>query len=63
LEALEFVEVLSERGVAMVVAVTAAHDMRSVRLMMDGGSLGGVRLRQFVGVGAGVCVSPRDDRM
>jgi hypothetical protein len=63
LEALEFVQVLSQRGVSMVVAVTTAHNMGAVRLMMYGGGPGGVRLRQFVGVGAGVCVSPRDDRM
>lgn len=62
LEALEFVQVLSERGVSMVVAVATAHNMGSVRLMMYYGGPGGVRLRQLVEVG-GVCVSPRDDRM
>ena len=66
LKALELVQVLSKGRVSMVVAVGPAHDMGSMRLMMDGG-LGGVRLRQLVrvGVGAGVGISarPRDNRM
>jgi hypothetical protein len=62
LKALELVQVLSKGRISMVVAVAPTHDMRSVRLMMDGG-LRGVRLRQLVRVGVGISARPRDNRM
>lgn len=57
LEALQFVQVLAEGGVAVMIAVATAYNMSAVRLVMMHGVLRGVRLRQLTRVG------PRDNRM
>lgn len=58
LVSLEFVQLLAERGVAMVVAVTATDDMGTMLFMMlMHGGLVGVPLVEVVRVGA------RDNRM
>lgn len=46
LEALQFIKILAEGGVAVMGAVTTAHNVSAMRFMMNGG-LGGVRLRQL----------------